>query len=91
VAGLVFGPRHVIVTVGRNKVVPSLEAAMTRIRNHAAPANAARHGFKTPCVKEGRCMDCRSPQRICNVWTITAKSYPKGRIAVILIEEDLGL
>jgi hypothetical protein len=61
VAGLVFGPRQVIVTLGRNKVVPDLEAAMTRIRNHAAPANAARHGFKTPCVKEGRCMDCRSP------------------------------
>ena len=36
-------------------------------------------------------MDCSSPQRICNVWTITAKSYPKERIKVVLIDADLGL
>ena len=36
-------------------------------------------------------MDCSSPARICNVWTIHEKSYPKGRIKVILINQDLGL
>ena len=29
--------------------------------------------------------------RICNVWTIHERSYPKGRIQVILINQDLGL
>jgi hypothetical protein len=29
--------------------------------------------------------------RICNTWTITQKSYPKGRIKIILVNEDLGL
>ncbi len=91
VAGIVFGPRHVIVTVGRNKLVPDLEAAVARIRDQAAPANAIRHHLKTPCVEKGCCMDCSSPQRICNVWTITAKSYPKERIKVVLIDADLGL
>ncbi|MGD8961194.1 MAG: LUD domain-containing protein [Desulfobacterales bacterium] len=46
---------------------------------------------KTPCVKTAYCMDCSSPARICNVWTIHEKSYPKGRIKVILINQDLGL
>ena len=28
--------------------------------------------------------------KICSSWTITEKSYPKGRVKVILINEDLG-
>lgn len=91
VAGLVFGPTHVIVTVGINKIVPDVDSAVRRIRETAAPLNAKRHGTKTPCAKTGRCMDCKSPGRICNVWTITEKSWPKGRIRVVLIEQELGL
>jgi hypothetical protein len=91
VGGMVFGPRWVVVMVGRNKVVSDLEQAMDRIKNLAAPANAIRHDQKTPCVKTSYCMDCNSPGRICNIWTIHEKSYPKGRIKVILINQDLGL
>jgi hypothetical protein len=92
VGGITFGPRSVVIVAGRNKIVADLEAAVQRIKQYAAPANAIRHeGWKTPCRKTGRCMDCRSPQRICNTWVITEKSYPKGRIKVILIDEDLGL
>ncbi|MEN6439111.1 MAG: lactate utilization protein [Syntrophobacter sp.] len=91
VAGITFGPRNVVIMVGRNKVVPDLEDAMLRIKNYAAPANAMRLDKKTPCVKTGYCEECRSPDRICNNWTITEKSFPKGRIRVVLINEDLGL
>ena len=91
VGGLTFGPRHVVVVVGRNKIVPDLESAMLRIKDYAAPVNAIRHQVKTPCVKTGSCEDCNSPERICNSWTITEKSYPKGRIQVVLINEDLGI
>jgi L-lactate utilization protein LutB len=92
VAAITFGPKHVVITVGRNKIVPNLGHAMERIKNYAAPVNAIRHpGFKTPCMKTSRCMDCKSPDRICNVWTVTEKSFPKGRIKVVLINEDLGL
>ena len=92
VAGLTFGPKHVVVVVGRNKIVPDVAAAMERIKNYAAPVNAIRHpGFKTPCIKTSTCMDCSSPDRICNTWTITEKSFPKGRIKVILVNQDLGL
>jgi hypothetical protein len=33
---------------------------------------------------------CRSERRICNTWLITAKSFPQGRIKVVLVNEDLG-
>jgi L-lactate utilization protein LutB len=91
VAGITFGPRNVIILVGRNKVVPDIEDAMLRIKNYAAPANAMRLDKKTPCVKTSICEECRSIDRICNTWTITEKSFPKGRIKIVLINEDLGL
>ena len=91
VGGMVFGPQWVVIMVGRNKIVADLEQAMDRIKELAAPANAIRHDQKTPCAKTAYCMDCNSPGRICNVWSIHEKSYPKGRIKVILINQDLGL
>jgi hypothetical protein len=91
VGGITFGSKFVVIMVGRNKIVSDLEEAMNRIKNYAAPANAIRHGKKTPCVKTSYCMDCNSPDRICNIWTIHEKSHPKGRIKVILINQDLGL
>jgi len=90
VAALTFGPKYVVVLSGKNKIVPELDDAMYRIRNYAAPINAMRLKKKTPCVETTRCQECNSPDRICNTWTITQKSFPKGRVKVVLINEDLG-
>ena len=90
VAAITFGPKNVVVLVGRNKIVPDLDTAMFRVKNYVAPTNAMRLDKKTPCVKTSYCEDCNSPERICNSWTITEKSFPKGRIKVVLINEDLG-
>lgn len=90
--GITFGPHHVVIVVGRNKIVPSLDRAMERVKYYAAPLNAIRHeGWRTPCRETGRCIECNSRHRICNTWTITEKSYPPGRIKVILVNADLGL
>jgi len=91
VAGLIFGPRQVVVVTGTNKIVPDANAGVRRIREVAGPQNAARHNARTPCAKTGRCMDCKSPDRICNVWTITDKCWPKGRIHVVLVDGSMGL
>jgi L-lactate utilization protein LutB len=85
-----FGPRNVVLVVGRNKIVPGIEEAMQRIRNYSAPVNAMRLDRKTPCVETAVCQDCSSPDRICSVWTITEKSLPKNRIRIILVNQDLG-
>lgn len=86
-----FGPKYVIILVGRNKIVPDLEEGMARIKEFAAPANAMRLDKKTPCTKTAYCHECNSPDRICNTWCITEKSFPKNRIKIILINESLGL
>jgi len=86
-----FGPKKVVLFIGRNKIVDTMEDAFDRIRNHAAPLNAKRHNMATPCAQTGHCHDCRSPQRICNTWSILDKCYPSERISIVLIDEDLGL
>ncbi len=90
IAALTFGPKNVIVLVGKNKIVPAVEDAMYRIKDYAAPVNTMRLDKKTPCAKTAYCEDCNSPDRICNTWTITEKSFPKGRIKVVLIDDSLG-
>jgi len=91
IGALTFGPKWVIVLVGRNKIVADLDEAMFRVKNYVAPANAMRLDKKTPCVKTSYCQECNSPDRICNTWTVTEKSFPKERVKVVLINEDLGL
>jgi LUD domain len=90
ICALTFGPKWVIVMIGRNKIVADLDEAMFRIKNYVAPVNSMRLDKKTPCVKSSYCQECNGPDRICNTWTITEKSYPKDRVKVVLINEDLG-
>jgi hypothetical protein len=91
VAALTFGPKKVVVLVGRNKICADLFGAMERVKEYASPANCLRLNMKTPCIKSASCLDCSSDDRICNTWAITEKSFPPGRTAVVLINEDLGL
>ncbi len=90
IAAITFGPKNVIILVGRNKIVSDVEEAISRIKDYAAPVNSMRLDKKTPCAKSTICEDCKSPERICNTWTITEKSFPKGRTNIVLINEDLG-
>ena len=90
ICALTFGPKWVIILVGRNKIVTDLDEAMFRIKNYVAPVNSMRLNKDTPCVKTSYCQECKSPDRICNTWTITEKSFPKGRVKIVLINEDLG-
>ncbi|MCG8334626.1 MAG: lactate utilization protein [Proteobacteria bacterium] len=91
VGALTFGPKHVVILAGRNKLVAEVDDALMRIKNYAAPANTMRLKKKNPCLKSGYCEECQSKERICNTWTIHDKSFPKGRIKIVLINEDLGL
>jgi hypothetical protein len=90
VAAMSFGPKKVILVVGMNKVTSDLESAMARVKHYAAPVNVMRVGYKAPCAETGLCVDCRSPQRICNMWSIIEGNMFKGRIHVKLVGENLG-
>jgi len=92
VAAMTFGPKQVIVVAGMNKVVKTLQAAYTRARYTAAPANNQRFpDNKTPCNESGACADCRNPDSICSYIVQTRMCKPAGKIKVILIGKDLGL
>ena len=90
VAAIMWGPKNVILIIGRNKLCKDIHGAMHRIKSYAAPVNTMNLDKKTPCRETGVCQDCKSPDRICNYWTITEKSFIKNRIKIILVNEDLG-
>lgn len=90
VSAIAFGPAHVIVVAGMNKIVKSEADALSRARNIAAPINAQRFGLDTPCASTGACYDCKSHDTICCQTLITRFSRPDGRIKVILVNEELG-
>ena len=90
VAALAYGPDHVIILAGMNKVEPNLQAAIDRVHHTAAPANAIRLGLQTPCSQTGSCANCLSPDCICAHTIITRYNRVPGRIKVLLIGETLG-
>lgn len=98
VAGMVWGHPLSIIVVGKNKIVKDLEEAFHRIRdiiapNHARIRSVELHGQKmnTPCVKTGRCNDCRSVDRICNITMVIEGKPFHTQINVVIVNEDLGL
>lgn len=91
VAPIVYGPDSILVIAGMNKVVDTLEDAVTRARTIAAPRNKQRFDNKTPCDVTGTCADCKSEGCICNQILITRNCRPAGRIKFILVGEELGL
>lgn len=90
VAAIAYGPSHVLMVVGMNKVAKDVDAAMYRARNEAAPINTQRFPIETPCKKTGSCMNCMSKDTICCQFLTTRFSRHTGRIKVILVGEDLG-
>lgn len=90
VSFLCYGPEHVIVLAGMNKVVSGVEDGVRRVRDVASPPNTVRLNKNTPCAKTGRCGDCYSDDCICSQIVITRRSGVKNRIKVILVAEELG-
>ena len=90
VSAIAFGPKKVIFIVGVNKVCSDIDSAMKRARNVAAPINVQRFNLTTPCTKTGTCFDCKSPDTICCQFLITRFSRHRGRIHVILVNDNLG-
>lgn len=90
VAPMIYGPKQVILVTGINKIVKDIEEAEKRVRNYSAPIDAKRLGKNTPCTTLGYCVDCKSPNRICNDFTIIRGQFIKDRIKVIILGKQLG-
>lgn len=101
VACIVYGPKQVIMVVGKNKIVPDINAAIQRVKEKAAPPNCKRLGIDSACSKLGKCVSltkenpymcdgCAADTRICCNYVVSAKQRHKNRIKVIIVNEDLG-
>ncbi len=92
VNALTFGPKKAIVLVGRNKIVEGdVAAAVAKVHEFAAPANAHRLGYKTPCGESGICVNCSVPERICRAVSVLERKPFMSDIHVLVVNEVLGL
>ena len=100
-AALVYGPKSVIVVVGKNKIVADAEAGFKRIKEISAPKNCQRLDRKNYCFFKNECMalsneehslsdGCASSTRICCSYIVQSYQLIKDRIKVIICNEDLG-
>ena len=101
VAAILYGPKSVIVVCGKNKLVKNIDEAIYMVKTVSAPKNTIRLNCDTYCAKEGKCVSlnqenpelcqgCKSEQRICCNYVVSAQQRQKGRIKVIIIGEDYG-
>ena len=102
VSSIAFGPKKVIMIVGKNKIVPNVKEGFLRVKKIAAPKNCVRQNKDTPCAKLGHCISllnndnpdiadgCKSDHRICCNYLVSSLQRDKDRLHVILVNEDLG-
>lgn len=90
VSAMIFGPRQVILVVGKNKIVADLAEAIMRVEEVAAPKNTVRLNCDTPCARTGLCGHCHSERRICCSYVRLGQQRVADRIKVIIVNEELG-
>lgn len=102
VACMLYGPDSVVIVAGVNKIVDSLDEAIVRLKEIAGPLNCKRLNKNTYCQKTGKCVAfangkehemtsaCKSPDRICRDYVVMAEQVQKGRIKIVLVNENLG-
>lgn len=90
ISATTFGHKKVFIVTGTNKICPDFDSALSRARNVAAVKNAGRFDIKTPCKIDGKCHDCRSPQRICKALSVLWGPMGGMETEIVLVGEELG-
>lgn len=90
ISATTFGHNKVFIVAGTNKICPDFDSALSRARNVAAVKNAGRFDIKTPCKVDGKCHDCRSPQRICKALSVLWGPMGGMETEIVLVGEELG-
>lgn len=99
VAGMIFGPKHVLCIVGKNKISTNIETAFDRINNYAAPMTYIRHLNKhaasfqnLPCVNNGKCYSCNDESSACRDIIIMRGQIKmhKDRLHLLVVNKNIG-
>lgn len=84
-AALLFGPKHVVIVSGLNKVAPDLEAAVKRAKTYASCLCLTLFKKDYASLEELSAEADRGGSHP----VITGRSVLPGRVKVILVGEDL--
>ncbi len=87
VAAQAYGPKKVLLIVGKNKIVQDVEAGFRRIEEVVAPKNVERVNKKAFSLKKEQRY---TVQNIQSVFVVIKKTDDKNRITIILVDEALG-
>ncbi len=86
VAAQIFGPKKVLLIVGKNKIVPTLKDGFERITNIAAPKNIERMNIKAEQMGKAPHYNL---DNIANKFAYI-NGDEKGRTHIIIVNEELG-
>jgi hypothetical protein len=86
VAALAFGPKHVVIIAGMNKVETNLESAIMRVKTQAAQKCLLLYKQDYSSFDELS----QAASGIISQLVITSMTNFKGRIKIILVGENLG-
>ncbi|OGJ44692.1 hypothetical protein A2272_02335 [Candidatus Peregrinibacteria bacterium RIFOXYA12_FULL_33_12] len=87
VAAQIYGPKKVLLVVGKNKIVKNIEQGFVRIDKIATPKNVERLNQKA--LKHNK-KPKYTAEDIQNIFCVIKKSPEKNRITIILVDEELG-
>ncbi len=87
VAAQAYGPKKVLLIVGKNKIVDDVEAGFRRIEEVVAPKNVERVNKKAFTLKKEQRY---TVQNIQSVFVVIKKTDDKNRITLLLVDEELG-
>ena len=87
VAAQIYGPKKVLLIVGKNKIVKNIEAGFERVERMATPKNLKR--LEQKALAHGK-QSKYTADNIQNIFCVIKKSNEKERINIILVDEELG-
>lgn len=90
VSSIFYGHDKIYILAGVNKIVENNEEAINRIKTISCPKNAKRLKLNTPCRYTGKCSNCNSDDRMCNITVVLEKAPMKSDIEILIIDEKLG-
>lgn len=92
VSALAYGPKRVIVIVGKQKFVNGgITECFSRIKEQACPPNAKRLNLPTPCAINGKCneQECSSGC-MCNYMTVINRTNANREFYIVVMDEEIG-
>lgn len=91
ISNQVFGHKKVFIVTSTSKIVEDMDAAIDRARGTVAIENGKRFPNNPPCKLDGKCHDCRSPEKFCRAMTVLWAPMMGMETEVVLIDEKLGI